>query len=169
MSAITIRTKLQPGDLSYIAYIHSTLYADECHYGLGFEAYVLRGLSTFAEDYDADKDCVWMVEQEGKMVGCLIAVMQRDALQLRYYLLLPDYRGQGIGKLLMEHFIAHMRDKGFGKAFLWTTNEQQGAISLYTKFGFLLTEKKPSTAFGKPLMELRYDLVLAQQGKVMQI
>jgi peptidyl-dipeptidase Dcp len=41
-----------------------------------------------------------------------------------------------------------------------TTNEQQAAISLYTRYGFKLTEEKKSHAFDKELTELRYDLEL---------
>jgi peptidyl-dipeptidase Dcp len=34
------------------------------------------------------------------------------------------------------------------------------AAFLYKRLGFKLTEEKESTAFGKPLKEQRYDLIL---------
>jgi peptidyl-dipeptidase Dcp len=70
------------------------------------------------------------------------------------------FRGLGLGKQLMDQFIGYMHDYGYRRAFLWTTNEQQAAISLYKCYGFCLTEEKESNAFGKTLFEQRYDLDL---------
>lgn len=157
---ISVRSKLLPGDLGYIACMHGELYAKECGYGLNFEAYVLEGLGEFAHAYDAEKDRVWMCEHEGRIAGALVAQHRQHAMQLRYFIFLPEYRGIGLGKKLMTAFIAFMKQCGVKDAYLWTTEEQQAAISLYARFGFKRTEEKPSRAFGKPLMELRYDLHL---------
>jgi peptidyl-dipeptidase Dcp len=48
----------------------------------------------------------------------------------------------------------------YRSAFLWTVHELPVAAALYKRFGFTLAEEKPSTAFGKPLREQRYDLKL---------
>ena len=87
---------------------------------------------------------------------------ENTAAQLRYFLLLPEFRGIGLGKKLMELFMKHLKDKGYASAYLWTTNEQKEAAELYKKYGFVLTEEKPSSAFGKPLIEQRYELVVEQ-------
>jgi ribosomal protein S18 acetylase RimI-like enzyme len=157
---IAIRNQLLPGDLGYVAYLHGDLYTKENGYGLSFESYVLTGLGEFGHDYDAEKDRIWMCEHEGKMVGFLLAQHRPNAVQLRYFIFLPEYRGIGLGKKLMTEFIAFMKQRGVKDAFLWTTDEQHAAISLYTRFGFKLTEEKPSHSFGKPLTERRYDLHL---------
>ncbi|SDP96666.1 peptidyl-dipeptidase Dcp [Mucilaginibacter sp. OK268] len=157
---IRFRNELCPGDLGYIAYMHGQLYANECGYGLSFEGYVLEGLLEFARQYDPSKDRVWICEYEDKMIGFLIGVHRGDTVQLRYFIFLPEYRGLGLGKRLMDSFMAYMKEKGFRKAYLWTTNEQHAATSLYIKYGFKLTEEKMSEAFDKPLIELRYDLVI---------
>ncbi len=54
-------------------------------------------------------------------------------------------------------FIDFMYEKKYKSAYLWTTNEQLAAASLYRKFGFTLTEEKESITFGKSLIEQRYD------------
>jgi peptidyl-dipeptidase Dcp len=158
---ISLRRALLPGDLGYIAYMHGDLYAKECGYGLNFEAYVLDGLGELAHEYDAEKDRIWMCEHEGRIIGVLVAQHRQSAIQLRYFIFLPEYRGIGLGKKMMAEFIAFMEQRGVKDAYLWTTDEQHAAISLYTRFGFKLTEEKPSNAFGKPLIERRYDLHLA--------
>jgi len=157
---IKIRTNLLPGDLGYVAYLHGSLYAKECGYTIRFEKYVLEGLAEMAAGYSDDKDCVWIGAHEGTIVAFLAAVKREEGLQLRYFLIRPECRGMGLGRKMMELFMDFMRRKGYRKAFLWTTNEQQHAVKLYERFGFKLTEEKPSDAFGKPLVEQRYDLVL---------
>lgn len=157
--AVTIRTQLEPGDLGYIAYLHGRIYDKENQYGLGFESYVLEGLGEFGSRYDPEKDRVWVCEHGREMVGCVVGVHREEALQLRYFILLPEYRGTGLGRRLMELFMEYVRDRGYRKAYLWTTNEQHAAISLYTRYGFRLTEEKESMAFDKPLVERKYEFI----------
>lgn len=160
LAAIEIRNTLLPGDLGYIAYLHGDLYAKECGYGLNFEAYVLDGLKDFAKDYDPAKDRVWICQHNDKIIGCVIAQHRAAQLQLRYFIFLPEYRGIGLGKRLMNEFIGFMKERNLKNAYLWTTEEQHAAIALYQKFGFQLTEESSSATFGKPIKERRYDLTL---------
>ena len=46
---------------------------------------------------------------------------------------------------------------GSRRAYLWTTDDLAAAASLYTRHGFELTESVPSTRFGKPLVEQKYE------------
>jgi len=161
LNDIAIRNELLPGDLGYVAYLHGDLYTKENGYGLSFESYVLKGLGEFGHGYDAAKDRIWMCEHEGRMIGFLLAQHRPSAVQLRYFIFLPEYRGIGLGKKLMTGFIEFMKQCGVKHAYLWTTDEQHATISLYTRFGFKLTEEKPSQSFGKNLTERRYDLHLA--------
>ncbi|HEV2481018.1 MAG TPA: GNAT family N-acetyltransferase, partial [Puia sp.] len=116
--AVTIRTKLEPGDLGYIAYLHGRIYDNENQYGLGFERYVLEGLGEFGAQYDPEKDRVWVCEHGREKVGFLVGVSRGEgindssrALQLRYFILLPEYRGMGLGKRLMDLFMEFVRER----------------------------------------------------------
>jgi peptidyl-dipeptidase Dcp len=80
--------------------------------------------------------------------------------QLRYFLIDPAYRGIGLGGRLMESSLLFLRQQGYGFAYLWTTDEQESAISLYEKYGFSLAEEKISTRLGKPVCEQRFELRL---------
>ncbi|HTI57960.1 helix-turn-helix domain-containing GNAT family N-acetyltransferase [Mucilaginibacter sp.] len=156
---INIRTTLLPGDLGYIAFLHGKVYAEECSYGLNFEGYVLESLGEFAHQYNPYKDRVWICEHLGKIVGFLAAVNRGQSAQLRYFILLEEYRGMGLGKKLMDSFMEYLKEQRLSAAYLWTTNEQQTATALYKRYGFQLTEEKPSKAFDKELTEQRYDLI----------
>ncbi len=158
---INIRTILQPGDIGYITYLHGHLYKQEYNYGIEFETYVAQGLYEFYNQFDEQKDRVWICEYEGKIIGFLLLIHRGDTTaQLRYFILLPAYRGIGLGKKLMQLYMDFFKKAGYTNCYLWTTHEQETAAWLYRRWGFILTEEKESTAFGKPLKEQRYDLKL---------
>ena len=161
LSDIKIRTELKPGDIGYVTYLHGMLYEKEHGFGISFESYVAFGLHEFYQQYDRNKDCVWVAEHDNKIVGFLL-LMHRplNAAQLRYFILDPTYRGIGLGKKLMGHYMDFFLNSKYSSSFLWTTHELYAAAHLYKKAGFVLTEEIDSTAFGKPLREQRYDLIL---------
>lgn len=161
-SNLSIRHDLRPGDLGTIIHLHGAMYAEENNYSLAFEAYVAAGLAEFYQQYDPERDRVWIVEDEGRIVGFLL-LMHRGArsCQLRYFLLLKPYRGLGLGRKLMDEYMQWMNEKGYDHCYLWTTDELPAAASLYTRHGFNLTEEKPSAGFGKELKELRFDWYLS--------
>jgi peptidyl-dipeptidase Dcp len=76
------------------------------------------------------------------------------------FILKPGYRGIDLGNKLMTLYMEHLKQCNYKASYLWTTHELPASAHLYQKFGFKLTEEKPSTAFGKRVKELRYDLVL---------
>jgi ribosomal protein S18 acetylase RimI-like enzyme len=159
LNDISIRTRLQPGDIGYVTWLHGHLYGREYNYGVAFEAYVAMGLYEFYQQYDASRDRVWICEYNNKIVGFLLLMHRGDAAQLRYFILDPAFRGIGLGNKLMRLYMDFLHECGYTSSYLWTTHELAAAAHLYKKFGFTLTEEKASTAFGKPLREQRYDLI----------
>lgn len=158
---VSVRNGFRPGDLGYVIHLHGRLYGIEYDYGVAFEMYVAQGLNEFYEQYDAGRDRVWICEHGDRIVGFLL-LMHRDdnAAQLRYFIIDPEYRGIGLGKRLMKLYMDFLHDRQYKSSFLWTTHELEAAASLYTRYGFVLTEEKESTAFGKKLKEQRYELRL---------
>lgn len=158
---ISIRTELRPGDIGYVTYLHGSLYHREYSYGIPFESYVAKGLCEFYEKYNPERSRIWACEYNDRMIGFLLLMDRGHAAQLRYFLIEPDYRGMGLGSRLMNLYMQFLRECGYRESFLWTTHELSAAAHLYKRHGFKLTEEKESIAFGKPLREQRYDLVLA--------
>jgi peptidyl-dipeptidase Dcp len=157
---ISIRTELRPGDIGYVIYMHGDLYKKEYGYGILFETYVAKGLCEFFEKYNPQRDRVWVGEHKDRMVGFLLLMDRGKAAQLRYFLIQPEYRGIGLGSTLMSLYMNFLQECGYRESYLWTTHELGTAAFLYKRVGFKLTEEKESTAFGKPLREQRYDLIL---------
>ncbi|MGD0879587.1 MAG: GNAT family N-acetyltransferase [Anaerolineales bacterium] len=157
---ISIRTELRPGDMGYVIYMHGKLYKKEYNYEIQFENYVAKGLCEFYEKYNPERNRVWVCEHDSRMIGFLLLMDRGKAAQLRYFLIEPEYRGIGLGSKLMGLYMDYMQECGYKESYLWTTHELNTAAFLYKRIGFRLTEEKDSTAFGKPLREQRYDLVL---------
>jgi peptidyl-dipeptidase Dcp len=156
---IFIRTSLRSGDLGYLTFLHGIFYNQEMGYGLLFEAYVAAGLASFYENYDEQKDAVWICEKDGVVIGSLVLAHRENAqAQLRYFLLHPQHRGHGLGQHLLQLFIQTLKEKKYTGAYLLTTEELPAAASLYARFGFRLVEEKSSPIFGKPVKEQRYEL-----------
>lgn len=157
---IFIRTTLQSGDIGYVTYLHGSLYHREYGYSLLFENYVAKGLSEFYEKYNPSRSRIWACEHNDRMIGFLLLMDRGDAAQLRYFLIEPTYRGMGLGSKLMNLYMDFLQECGYKRSYLWTTHELSTAAFLYKRHGFVLTEEKASTAFGKPVREQRYDLIL---------
>ncbi len=157
---ISIRTDIRPGDIGFVIYRHGVLYKEEYQYGMEFESYVAYGLHEFIKHYDPKTNRAWIAEHNGKIVGFVLLMNRGDAAQLRYFIVEPEYRGIGLGKKLMELYMEFLRYCNYRSSFLWTTKELESASSLYKLYGFTLVEEKLSAAFGKNVIEQRYDLML---------
>jgi GNAT superfamily N-acetyltransferase len=158
---ISIRTELRPGDIGYVTYMHGALYSKEYNYGLSFESYVAKGLCEFYEKYNPQRSRIWACEHNQSMIGFLLLMDRGNAAQLRYFLIQPEYRGIGLGAKLLSLYMDFLRECNYKESYLWTTHELYAAAHLYKRLGFQLTEEKESTAFGKPLREQRYELILS--------
>lgn len=157
-----IRNDLRPGDVDAIVKLHGTLYGEEYGFDHTFEHYVAQPLTLFAESREKHQK-IWIVERDGKLRGsvAIVRVSEREA-QLRWLLIHPELRGQGIGRLLVESAVNFCRECGYGTIFLWTVGFLDAAAHLYRSFGFKITEKKTSRVWGLTLTEERYELVLGK-------
>ncbi len=158
---IRIRHELRPGDAGELIRMHGWIYAGECGYNHVFEAYVCKTLYEFLKEYDPAKDRIWFAEADGKTVGAIaIAGHPERVAQLRWFLLHPDFRGQGLGKQLLNKAIGFARDVGYQSVFLETTDDQKTAIAMYRKAGFRLIKETEDAAWGVRHMEQTYMLNL---------
>jgi len=155
---ISIRTELKAGDIGHVVLLHGLLYQREYGYGPAFESYVAGGLHEFHKNYDSTKDRVWICEYKGQIAGFMLLMhRENNSAQLRYFIIQPEFRGIGLGKKLLTLYFEFIKNCGYQSSWLWTTSDLHAAAALYTQFGFRLTEEIPSTAFGRPVTEQRYD------------
>ena len=67
----------------------------------------------------------WFSKREGKVVGAIHELV-----------VLPEYRGMGIGKILLDKVIEYFKDRGLDTAELWVGDENFRALEFYKKYGF---------------------------------
>ncbi|MES2604706.1 MAG: GNAT family N-acetyltransferase, partial [Pseudomonadota bacterium] len=82
-----------------------------------------------------------VVEVEGTIVASAGVYRESDhTCELRKMYCLPGYRGQGLGKQLLEHALAQAKALGFTRVVLETASPLKEAIALYKRYGFTLFE-----------------------------
>lgn len=155
----TIRNTLLPGDLGQVAALHGHIYSSENGFGIGFEVYVMKSLVEFYEQYDEEKDKVWVVESNGIMIGFLLLMHRpENKAQLRYFVIQKSFRGIGLGKKLMKEWMDFYYSKGYKGAYLYTTLGLDRAVGLYEKAGFKKVYEADTHNFGVKLTEVYYEL-----------
>lgn len=156
-----IRTDIQAGDIGYIIYLHGMLYSQEYNLDHTFEGYVASGLGEFAKSFDQRKDRLWLAQESERIVGSIAIAGQADhTAQLRWFLVLPEARGSGLGGRLLGDALEFCRSSEFRSVFLWTLSDLKAAAHLYQRAGFHRTEQKTHEIWGTMRTEERYDLTL---------
>lgn len=84
----------------------------------------------------------WVIESAGKIVGTAAYCPYRGegAVEIRKMYLLPEVRGQGLGKYLLKELEGAIAAKGFKQIWLETVSVLKEAVQLYESQGY-----QPST------------------------
>ena len=84
----------------------------------------------------------WLAVYDGKeLIGSLRVEKYQDTYVIREVVVLPEYRGKGIGRRMMEHILAFLKPKDT-PIFLYVDPENTVAVKLYTSLGFVLRKKR---------------------------
>jgi putative acetyltransferase len=101
-----------------------------------------------------DEGPVWIAFSEKGSAGTISAVAFGTSLYLRSLGIVPEARGQNLGRLLLEEAKNYARQNGFKRLFLSTTPFLHHAIRLYKQFGFVRTRGRPGDLKGTPLFTM---------------
>ncbi|CAN5831959.1 GNAT family N-acetyltransferase [soil metagenome] len=144
-----LRHELQPGDIGAVVRLHGTVYAAEQGWDHTFEGYVAEGIGRFAAAFDPARDRLWIAEADGGVVGSIAIVGQADSTaQLRWFVVHPKARGQGLGRQLLAAALSFCRDRHYTSIFLWTAGDLHAAAHLYRSAGFELVEESRHESWG---------------------
>jgi N-acetylglutamate synthase-like GNAT family acetyltransferase len=147
---LAIRTDLRAGDLGRIIELHGKVYDLLDGYGLHFEAYVGRTIAEFVLDNRA-RGQIWLAERGNRLVGCsAIALREENRGQLRWVVVDPSERGQGVGKQLVKSALDYCREKSCESIFLETTDGLPESQTLYEKLGFVVTSNNIEELWNGP-------------------
>lgn len=90
----------------------------------------------FEEIIESSISNVLVATQNGIPIGHISYTVILDECQIINVAVSHNMRGQGIGSLIMEHFIMKMRQNGISKVFLEVRASNTVAMGLYEKLGF---------------------------------
>lgn len=78
-----------------------------------------------------------LIDSAGKIVGCVgLFPVKMGTCELRKMYLLRAYRGQGLGRRLLDHALQRAAAIGFSRVVLETASVLQDATRLYERYGF---------------------------------
>ncbi len=92
---------------------------------------------------------LFFVAKDGeKVVGCAgVRRISGDLAELRRVYLYPEYRGFGVGGMLVERALNFCREKKYNKVVLDTTERNKAARALFTRFGFIVVKQDGEKMF----------------------
>ncbi len=151
----------EPGDMGWVTHRHAVLYAQEYGWNEQFEALVAQIVADFIRQYQPERECCWIAEMGGEIVGSVFIVQQSETVaKLRLLLVEPKARGMGLGSHLVEECIHFAKRKGYKNIQLWTNNILVEARHIYAKKGFQLIAEESHHSYGHDLIGETWELTL---------
>lgn len=109
---------------------------------------------------------VFVIEEEGACVAFCQMIASRDpdddASQVGHITslhVLPQLRGRGYGRVLLDHVLAEFRRRGFAEVTLWVLEENWKARRFYERCGLQL-DGRSKTYSNTKVPEVRYRIRL---------
>ncbi len=99
-------------------------------------------IKAMTESYDAVDSEFYVVENNGRILGfggfapLLGVAKNQKTAEVRKMYFSKELRGRGIGRKLLQKIIKRIKEKGFQKVYLETTEQMKAARSLYESMGF---------------------------------
>ena len=104
------------------------LYPQESRHGLSVERLLREGVAFFVTRH---------AERRGVAAGCGgVQLLGAEYGEVKRMYVRPQFRGSGLGRLMLEHLAEYSRQHGVGLLRLETGIYQVEAIHLYERFGF---------------------------------
>jgi putative acetyltransferase len=130
---------IQPSDNPTLAFIIRATLAE---FGANHPGTVYYDSATDSlfELFQKDSSAYFVAEIDGKIVGgggiYPTDGLPVDTCELVKMYLLPEARGIGLGRKLIEKCLDTAREKGFARIYLESMPELNLALKMYEKFGF---------------------------------
>ena len=80
---------------------------------------------------------IYLARENGKIIGSAALIKEHDHVyELAKMTVVPEWRGKGVSKLLMEKCLDKARELKAKKIILFSNSQLTAALSLYTRYGF---------------------------------
>ena len=158
MDKITLRP-FRAEDAPWLVAQHGALYARDEGFDETFAVLVAEILADFIAAHDPECEAGWIAEADGRRLGSIFCVrLSADIAKLRLFLLVPEARGRGLGRRLLETCMAFAKARGYRGMQLWTHESHRAACALYARSGWRLVSSRPVRSFGCDLVEQSWEI-----------
>jgi [ribosomal protein S18]-alanine N-acetyltransferase len=79
----------------------------------------------------------WVADQNGRIIGMLVAWLIVDEIHIATIATHPDFRRQGIGGKLLLHTLKSAKEEGAVTSLLEVRENNDIALEMYRRFGYL--------------------------------
>jgi ribosomal protein S18 acetylase RimI-like enzyme len=111
-------------------------YADALGFDLEFQDFS-RELATLPGEYAPPRGCILLAARAEAYVGCVaLRPLENSVCEMKRLYVIPDFRGQKIGRILARGIIDEARLRGYEHMRLDTIATMTAAKSLYLSLGF---------------------------------
>ena len=84
---------------------------------------------------DDNKICIVAVDES--LIGYIYASFVLDEAEIGNICIVPECRGQGVGRSLIDSMLSDLKSRGVCKVFLEVESDNESAIRLYERLGFV--------------------------------
>jgi GNAT superfamily N-acetyltransferase len=161
MDRFELKKGYTPGAIGRMTELHAAYYSKHWGFDVFFESKVATELSELVNRFNESRDGLWLASLDHRIIGSIaIDGKDRKGARLRFFIVDPEYRGRGYGRMLVAAAIGFCRTAGFKKVYLSTFAGLDPARHLYEKFGFVLSEASEGNHWGKNVLEQTFELML---------
>jgi GNAT superfamily N-acetyltransferase len=160
---VTLR-RYKAGDLGRITLSHAAYYHLNWQFDASFEVERAKDLADFIQAFNKKSDALWVAEHQGEFAGSIAIDGKNHAtgdVQLRWFIVEPQWQGKGIGQKLIEQALSFCRERNYKKVVLWTFAGLDPARIIYERAGFRLAEAIPKRIWGVTITLQKFEMILS--------
>lgn len=143
------------GELGFMTHRQAVLYHQQFGWNAEFEVLLARIYADYETAPASPPKNLWVAEQDGQIAGSVFVIPAEGepegTAQLRVLYVEPSFRGQGIGRRLVDEAIRFSRAAGYRRIILWTQDILVAARRIYQTAGFTLEREERHQSFGVDL------------------
>ena len=148
MSNTIVLHTLTPDEFDELAQLAHTIWYQHYSSIISREqiAYMLNGrysAEKLSRYLNSSQQWCWLLNDGERAVGYVSCALAPDATQMKLeqLYLLADYKGRGLGKMMMNHVLNLARDKKCQRLWLTVNKYNHDSIAVYKRSGFTVCEE----------------------------
>lgn len=158
VKVVTTLAEYPPGLIGTVAALFGRSIAASHGVDWTLDAMIAEKQCEFFRRFDPDRDRVWVAMEGEQPRGALTIEGPRPetgegAARLRFFILDPGLRGQGLGRRMMSQAMEFCRASGYRRVYLTTLQGLDAALHLYEEYGFTFRSQAPAPFHGSHHVE----------------